>query len=213
MTISEARAKLGRVRNRLFKRRARVRFCKARQRYWRKKLEAQQDASRNIDRPVRKLAYWNEQLDKAILGRKGLTRLRKRLEKKLRFLKRKAQAAQPAPGVVVAQAPWNPYGRPVARWIAEWLEKSYRAGWRGYVTSGWRDPAYSESLCYNMCGAPSCPGRCAGRSSNHSGSIYPAGAVDVTSYYTFAAIQVRIGSPLHNSLGAQDPVHFSYSGR
>lgn len=104
-------------------------------------------------------------------------------------------------------------GRQVAAWIAYWLQKSRDAGWQGYVTSGWRDPAYSESLCLAMCGAPSCPGKCAGRASNHAGSIYPAGAVDVTDYYRFADIQRQIGSPLINTIGPSDPVHFSVSGR
>lgn len=103
-------------------------------------------------------------------------------------------------------------GKQVAAWIVPWLEKSRDAGWKGTVTSGFRDPAYSESLCLAMCGAPSCPGRCAGRSSNHSGKEYPAGAVDVTDYTNFGAIQPRIGSPLHNSLGSADPVHFSVAG-
>jgi hypothetical protein len=103
-------------------------------------------------------------------------------------------------------------GEQVAGWIVPWLEKSRDAGWTGTVTSGYRDPAYSESLCLAMCGAPSCPGRCAGRSSNHSGKDYPAGAVDVTDYANFGQIQRQIGSPLHNSLGSADPVHFSYAG-
>jgi hypothetical protein len=103
-------------------------------------------------------------------------------------------------------------GKEVAAWIADWLEKSREAGWKGTVTSGYRDPAYSESLCLAMCGAPSCPGRCAGRTSNHSGVDYPAGAVDVTDYTTFAQIQKQIGSPLQNQLGAADPVNYSYTG-
>lgn len=100
----------------------------------------------------------------------------------------------------------------VAAWIGKWLEKSRVHGWNGTVTSGYRDPAYSEQLCYNMCGAPSCPGLCAGKSSNHSGKVYPAGAIDVTDFTNFERIQFEISSPLRNDLPL-DPVHFSVSGR
>jgi len=103
-------------------------------------------------------------------------------------------------------------GKQVAKWIIPWLEKSRAEGWSGSVTSGYRTPEYSESLCFGMCGAPSCPGTCAGRSSNHSGDHYPAGAVDVSDYSNFGSIQPRIGSPLKNNLPA-DRVHFSVSGQ
>lgn len=125
-------------------------------------------------------------------------------KRKLEWFRENAQ--QPTSGVGTFD------GKPCANWIIPWLEKSRRAGWDGYLVSGWRDPDYSEQLCYAMCGAPSCPGRCAGRSSNHSGSEYPAGAVDVSDFYNFGAIQKRIGSPLINDLGPADPVHFSISG-
>lgn len=97
--------------------------------------------------------------------------------------------------------------------ITNWLQKSVDKGWDGRLTSGFRTPAYSESLCYILCNQPSCPGKCAGRSSNHS-QIGPPnwGAIDVADYDKFGRIQKEIGSPLHNSLGAQDPVHFSYTG-
>lgn len=106
-------------------------------------------------------------------------------------------------------------GRKVAAWLKPYLEWARDHGWRGTLNSGWRDPAYSESLCMRMCGAPSCPGRCAGRASNHSGSVKPAGAIDVSDYYTFGALMRRCPfSPrIFNALGAQDPVHFSASGR
>lgn len=103
-------------------------------------------------------------------------------------------------------------GVTVAGWMVQWLEKSRSKGWDGSVTSGYRDPDYSEQLCYRMCGAPSCSGTCAGRNSNHSGKDYPAGAIDVTDYDNFARIQKEIGSPLKNELDARDPVHFSVSG-
>jgi hypothetical protein len=79
-------------------------------------------------------------------------------------------------------------GHEVPIWIATILIEARNAGvWHGVVISGYRSPAYSEELCLNMCGAPSCPGRCAGRSTNHAcppdgTGAYPEGAVDVTDY-------------------------------
>ena len=107
-------------------------------------------------------------------------------------------------------------GKTVADWMIPWLEKSRQNGWKGSVVSGVRTPSYSEHLCYEMCGRASCPGRCAGRSSNHNmlpNQGKPYGALDVSDYANFGRIQKQIGSPLHNALGARDPVHFSASGR
>jgi hypothetical protein len=106
-------------------------------------------------------------------------------------------------------------GKTVPEWMVTWLQKSRSAGWRGVVVSGVRTAAHSISLCMGMCGAPSCPGTCAGAASNHNmepNEGYPAGALDVSDYANFEAIQFRIGSPLRNFL-PNDPVHFSVSGR
>lgn len=105
-------------------------------------------------------------------------------------------------------------GRLVANWLIPYLNWARSHGWRGTVVSGWRDPAYSESLCYRMCGNPSCPGRCAGRSSNHSGSDKPHGAIDVSDYWRFGQIIAHCPySPIiYNNLPI-DRVHFSATGR
>jgi hypothetical protein len=105
-------------------------------------------------------------------------------------------------------------GKSVAAWIQPYLVWARQNGWKGTLTSGWRDPAYSEHLCLNMCGAPTCAGRCAGRTSNHAGSVKPAGAIDVSDYVTFGRLMARCPyTPrLQNQLGARDPVHFSASG-
>lgn len=99
----------------------------------------------------------------------------------------------------------------VAAWIYYELK---RIKFTGTLTSGYRTPAYSESLCYDMCGAPSCPGKCAGRSSNHSGKIFPAGAIDVSSgsLDELKSKIAKYNSPLKNRIGASDPIHFSVSG-
>lgn len=104
-------------------------------------------------------------------------------------------------------------GVPCAIWLAKKLQKARDAGrWKGKLVSGWRSPAYSESLCRRMCGAPSCPGRCAGRKSNHSGAVYPAGAVDVSDYRVFEQECKRLNLGIKNELDERDPVHFSVSG-
>jgi hypothetical protein len=87
--------------------------------------------------------------------------------------------------------------------------------WKGRLVSGYRDPAYSERLCFAMCGRPSCPGRCAGRSSNHSGQTAQRFAIDVSDYRRFGAVIAAcpLRPKVKNSLGSRDPVHFSPSGR
>jgi hypothetical protein len=114
-------------------------------------------------------------------------------------------------------------GVPVAAWMVgkapgpngshvNWLQKIRDAGWGGVITSGARTAQHSEELCLQMCGAPTCPGRCAGRTSNHIPVIYPGGAVDVSEYTRFGELARQVGAPLVNALGAADPVHFSPSG-
>ncbi len=108
-------------------------------------------------------------------------------------------------------------GKLIPEWIGADLQKVRSAGrWKGYLNSGYRTPEYSESLCYGICGHPSCPGTCAGRSSNHCcpptfTGVYHEGACDVTDYTTFGAECSRLGVELRNNLPA-DPVHFSYTG-
>lgn len=105
-------------------------------------------------------------------------------------------------------------GVPCANWMIPYLVWARKHGWQGHLNSGWRSPAYSESLCYRMCGAPTCSGTCAGRGSNHSGSVKPSGAVDVSDYYRFGNLMrsVPLSPHLYNAL-SRDPVHYSISGR
>jgi len=104
-------------------------------------------------------------------------------------------------GVLVANA-----AVPILDWCKE-------QGWQGWLASGWRDPRYSQSLCMRMCGRPSCPGLCAGTSSNHVGNTPQRFAVDVTFYWDFRRIVARcpIKPRIWNRL-PRDPVHFSPSG-
>lgn len=116
-----------------------------------------------------------------------------------------------APGVVRFE------GVAVAKVAIPYLEYARSKGWHGGLNSGWRDPKYSESLCYAMCGRSTCPGQCAGRSSNHSGTAADHFAIDVSDSATFGQIMAHMPNPphgirIHNSLGSRDVVHFSPSG-
>jgi hypothetical protein len=95
----------------------------------------------------------------------------------------------------------------------DWLGKIRATGiWGGVIVSGARTAAHSQDLCYGMCGAPSCPGTCAGIYSNHVVDAgYPDGALDVSDYYNFGRACRQVGAPLQNDLPA-DPVHYSPSG-
>jgi hypothetical protein len=110
-------------------------------------------------------------------------------------------------------------GVPCANWLVPYLNWARDTGhngvkWMGTLTSGFRDPVLSEHLCRAMCGAPQCPGKCAGRSSNHSGKVSPKGALDVSDYVTFGELMPHcpLTPKLQNQLGAADPVHFSATG-
>ena len=100
-----------------------------------------------------------------------------------------------------------------ASWLIPYLTWAREHGWQGTLNSGWRSPEYSEQLCWKMCGAPSCPGRCAGRASNHSGSVKPRGAIDVTDQTRFGQLmaQCPLSPPIFNDL-PNDRVHFSATG-
>jgi hypothetical protein len=131
----------------------------------------------------------------------------RRVEQRARWRKLQVQATV-SPGVGRFD------GRPVAKAAIPHLQWARANGWRGTLVSGWRDPNYSRSLCIRMCGAPSCPGRCAGLASNHVGNTPSRFAIDVSDYANFGRIISR--SPhrprIFNRLGARDPVHFSPSG-
>lgn len=104
-------------------------------------------------------------------------------------------------------------GIPVAKAAIPILQWCRQNGWHGHLVSGYRTPAYSESLCFAMCGHPTCPGRCAGRSTNHAYAQPDRFAVDVSDYVTFRSVVARcpLQPHIHNSLPI-DPVHFSPSG-
>lgn len=95
---------------------------------------------------------------------------------------------------------------PVMRWCRD-------NGWKGRLVSGYRTPEYSEHLCKVMCGRPTCPGKCAGRNTNHAYKGPDRFAIDVSDYYNFGSVVARcpVKPRIHNSL-PQDRVHFSPQG-
>lgn len=104
-------------------------------------------------------------------------------------------------------------GVPVAKCAVPILQWCREHGWPGRLVSGWRSAAHSEHLCIVMCGRPSCPGRCAGRSTNHTGNSPERFAVDVSAYDDFRekVAKCPIAPKIHNAL-PNDRVHFSPSG-
>lgn len=97
-------------------------------------------------------------------------------------------------------------GHPVAMWIIPILQYARSHGWHGSVSSGYRSLA-EQTRIYNSGVRPAAkPG-----TSNHEGSVYPRGAVDVTEASQLSNILVH--SPYKNVLvwaGGKDPVHFSH---
>lgn len=95
-----------------------------------------------------------------------------------------------------------------------------RVIWKGVVVSGGRTPAYSTGLCIAKCGRPTCPGTCAGATSNHAGNDpkkVPCGAEDVSDYATFGLLMKhcpfqKLGAPVIFNTLPNDPVHFSPRG-
>lgn len=191
---------------------ANQRHANARVEHFQKALEtAKTEAAK--DKYQRKLALWLARRNSA---HRGLLRVVKDIRfqrKKIRHLKnlwRKLKAEELAKSQQQSGVAYFD-GKPVAAWIKPWLDRSRAAGWHGVLVSGWRSPEYSEQLCFRICDKPTCSGTCAGRTSHHTQSAYPGGAVDVSDYWTFAAVQRRIGSPLYNNLPS-DRVHFSSTG-
>lgn len=102
-------------------------------------------------------------------------------------------------------------GRQCVEDLAYWLDLARKNGWLGVLISGFRTPEYSTQLCIAMCGNPTCPGRCAGATSNHSKLTYPGPAGDLTDYIRAEDVLARIGAPYFNDLPYDLP-HMSRSG-
>lgn len=106
-------------------------------------------------------------------------------------------------------------GVPVAPWIAARLRWARRRGWRGRVVSGVRSTAEQRRLWTEWqqgrrAGPVARPGQ-----SNHEGTMWPRGAVDVTDWEQLR--RICEDQPAHwrklRWYGPGDPVHFSATGR
>jgi hypothetical protein len=117
-----------------------------------------------------------------------------------------------AGAVVQAETPeaaWNPRSKPIADWIIPILQWASLHGWTGTVTSGYR--TFYEQAQLNAAGDFSAP---AGRS-NHETTVYPGGAVDVTSPSQLISVLRAYPGPVKlvgGVLGPVDPEHFSATG-
>jgi hypothetical protein len=99
----------------------------------------------------------------------------------------------------------DPSGKPVAGWIEPILNWARGHGWHGTVTSGYRSYAQQAAL-YGHVFPAARPG-----TSNHEGTVFPRGAVDVSDAAGLSAVLSR--SPYASTLvwaGSKDPVHFSH---
>ncbi len=97
-------------------------------------------------------------------------------------------------------------GKQVAAWIEPILKYAQAHGWKGGVSSGYRSKAEQERI-YNSGVRPAAvPG-----TSNHEGTEFPRGAVDVSEAQQLS--NILKGSPYAGTLvwaGGKDPVHFSH---
>lgn len=104
-------------------------------------------------------------------------------------------------------------GKKIAGWIAPILKWARSAGWGGSVTSGLRTYAEQAALYAARASNPNPvapPGQ-----SNHEGTVYPRGAVDVSDYTGLNALVDSPEGPFPGKLkwyGMGDPPHFSGTG-
>lgn len=169
------------------------------------------------DRARAHLSYWRIRRTKVIRARdhwRSIVKRRRRQKK--RWLENHPDLFPPGHG-----GEWVIFdGHEVPLWMAVVLQAARESGvWTGAVFSGRRTKQYSEELCENMCGAPSCPGRCAGTSSNHVGpptfeGVKWEGAADVTDPYGLRHYCETHGEPLvgGGAVLPADIVHFSHEG-
>jgi hypothetical protein len=129
-------------------------------------------------------------------------------------LQRKAGGGSPTPAPSAPAAGVGTFdGVACASWLIPYLTWARAHGWQGRLNSGWRSPEHSERICFDMCGSPTCPGRCAGRSSKHSASVKPNGAIDVSDETRFGQLmaQCPFSPRIFNDL-PNDRIHFSATG-
>lgn len=104
----------------------------------------------------------------------------------------------------------------VANWLASWVLCARKNGWTGQVTSGYRTDDDQCQACIHVCGnCGGCSGTCASPgSSNHRGTTFPLGAVDVSDPDGFARALRGCSGPGTRPRNAlpNDRGHFSATG-
>ena len=100
-------------------------------------------------------------------------------------------------------------GKRIAKWIIPILKDARKEGVSFGITSGFRSFAEQTRLWNNRASNPNPVARPG--TSNHEGSKYPKGAVDVSPYQGLASWTARKKSKL-KWYGMGDPVHFSGTG-
>lgn len=109
-------------------------------------------------------------------------------------------------GLVDPSARWNPSHLRIANWIAPFLSWAAGHGWGGSITSGYRSKAEQTRIWNSGVRPAARPG-----TSNHEGTTFPSGAVDVSAAAQLASVlSKRPGPHLLQWAGSKDPVHFSY---
>lgn len=208
MTRAKAAERLKAIRKRLKATYGAERHRRERTLFWKREYEKALKAhGEKDDRTQRALVQFRQSRRLGWRIDKTQRLLRKRARQKIQWLKKHPPPLDPdGDGLITID------GKQVAAEVGKELLRIRAAGrWHGYVVSGYRTPAYSQQLCYRICGRPSCPGLCAGTSSNHTRKGGRNGAADLTDYLTFAYECRRLGSWLENHL-PRDLVHFSDSG-
>jgi len=176
--------------------------------------QAIEDNLQLLEDLIERLATVKQTTEKAERHLREHMKQKERLERRLKFLQAHTDHHPSTSERIVTFD-----GRQVARWIIEQALAPARASgvWTGTCISGFRSPEYSTQLCMDMCGAASCPGQCAGASSNHS---CPAshtcaeaeGAVDVLDPAGLQRWCLANGAPIIHTLPS-DPNHFSRTGQ
>ncbi len=164
-----------------------------------------------------KARNWARRRAKQAKDPKGFKKAVAAYEKKVQWFHEHQQPKPPPQTALLL----NFDGKVAPAWIVKAMQGARASGyWHGTCISGYRSPAYSISICEGICGAPSCPGTCAGAASNHacppSGTGKPyEGAVDCTDAARLCAWARAHGIPLHGGgeFLPNDVNHCSASGR
>lgn len=163
-----------------------------------------------------KARNWARRKIKQVKDPEGFKKAEEVYAKKVKWF-REHKHEHPADGKLIVMFD----GKPCAKWMADIASKARAADyWHGTLLSGVRTVAESIALCQHICGHDSCPGLCAGASTNHTCPPTHTckeyeGAGDFTDAARLCAFARAHGVPLHGGgeFLPNDVNHCSYSGR